>query len=136
MRVFKQPCYREPLSNVVPFRLSEGLLPCQRYFSADDSKGNAGLGQLRATYPKVQWSGEDLEVKKVSLVQHLFSCPDENAPIITYKLRKFIPGPRDSIDLEWNSHGLIKRQKMPAYAIVSNGPSSKLDSLIAGPSMI
>ena len=116
-RVFKQPCYREPLGNVVPFRLSENLLLDPRGLVINSETGNAGLGQVRATYPKLQWSNGDLKTVVVSLVPSF--GPHDNIPTVKFKLREFIPGPRDNIDLEWNSGGLVKTQKMPAYAIVS-----------------
>lgn len=78
--------------------------------------GCAGLGQVRATYPKFQWSSGDLKEVTLSLISSF--GPHEKTPLVKLKLRKFVPGPRDNIDLDWNSNGLVKTQKLPAYAIV------------------
>ena len=117
MRVFRQPCYREPLGNVVPFRLSEKFLMRPRGLETDGGTGNAALGQVRATYPKLQWSNGDLKAVEVSLVPSF--GPHDNTPIVKFKLRKFIPSSRDNIDFDWISGGQVKTQKLPAYAIVS-----------------
>lgn len=125
MRVLKQPCYREPLGNVVPFRLSEKSCVGQKGHQTNSRTGCAGLGQVRATYPKLQWSSGDLKEVALSLISSL--GPHEETPLVKLKLRKFVPGPRDNIDLDWNSNGLVKTQKLPAYAIVrGNISESKL----------
>lgn len=117
MKVFKQPCYREPLGNVVPFRLGEKPIVSSRDFNIDSWIGSAGLGQVRATYPRLQWSSGDLKGVEISLLQT--SGPHEDTPTAKFELRKFIPRPRDIIDFDWNSGGLVKTLEMPAYAIVS-----------------
>ena len=117
MRVFKQPCYREPLDNVVPFRLGERFLVSPTDLKVDGRTGNSGLGQVRATYPKLQWSNGDLKAAEISLVSSF--GPHEYTPTVKFKLRKSTPSPRDNVDLDWNSGGLVKTQKLPAYAIVS-----------------
>ena len=98
MRVFKQPCYREPIRNVVPFRLGEKSFMGLRGVDIDSRTGSAGLGQVRTTYPKLQWSHGDLKVVDISLLQSFGSY--ENTPTVKFKLRNFVPGPRDNIDLE------------------------------------
>lgn len=117
MRIFKQPCYREPLDNVVAFRLSEKSLVGPGALKTDSRTGNSGLGQVRATYPKLQWSHGDFKVVELALIKAF--GPRDNAPIVKFKLREFIPSPKDNIDMEWNSGGLVKTQKLPPYAIVS-----------------
>ncbi len=117
MRVFNQPCYREPLGNVVPFRLGEKFLVSPKGLEVDGRTGNSGLGQVRAIYPKLQWSSGDLKAAEISLVSSF--GPYENTPTVKFKLRKFTPSRRDNVDLDWNSGGLVKTQKLPAYAFVS-----------------
>ena len=117
MRVFRQPCYRESLGNVIPFRLSEEFLRGPRGLEINSRTGNSGLGQTRATYPKLQWSEGNMKAVEISLISSF--GPHDITPAVKFNLRKFNPGPRDNIDFEWNSGGLVKTLKMPAYAIVS-----------------
>ena len=123
MRIFKQPCYREPLCNVVPFRLSEKFLVCPRRLQPDCLTGNSSLGQVRATYPKLQWANGDLKAVEVSLIRSF--GPHDHTPVVKLKLREFVPSPRDNIDLEWKSGGLVKIQKLPPFAIVSRKTPQK-----------
>ncbi|MCJ1411862.1 hypothetical protein MMC19_005954 [Ptychographa xylographoides] len=97
--IFRQPCYREKLDNVVAFRL-----------------GNSTQGQTRGVYPKVNWSVQDTTIRMIDLIYP--HAKDKVSPILTLECRVFVPGSKDVTDLHWKSNGVEKDVKIPPYAIL------------------
>ncbi|KAF7677456.1 hypothetical protein GT037_004315 [Alternaria burnsii] len=78
-RIWKQPCYRGWLGNVVAFRLS-----------------NSDLGQVRATYPELAWSAEDTKIHKVVFG---YAFPRSyDTPKFVLDCRMFKPTPKQRFD--------------------------------------
>lgn len=80
-KIFKQPCCREKLDDIIAFRA-----------------GNSRAGKVRTENVKFRWSSQDCDVKVVELC-YPFKDPSAQSELtISVKCRKFIPQAWDILD--------------------------------------
>ena len=83
-KVFRQPCYREPLDNVIAFRA-----------------GNARAGKTRSEPMSPRWAAEDPLVRDVTLFYPFKAGITASKPSLIIRCRKFIPHPWDVLEEPW-----------------------------------
>ncbi|KAH7019025.1 hypothetical protein EDB80DRAFT_699706 [Ilyonectria destructans] len=99
-KLFRQPCFREPLDIVIAFRA-----------------GNARAGKIRSEPIKPNWSAEDLVLKTATLY-YPFLKPGANAGVyLSIQCRKFLPDRQDVLIEPWAlPNGEVVTITSPPYA--------------------
>ncbi|KAH6989585.1 hypothetical protein BKA56DRAFT_728042, partial [Ilyonectria sp. MPI-CAGE-AT-0026] len=99
-KTFRQPCYREPLDAIVPFRA-----------------GNARAGKVRSERMQPQWCGIDTAVKTVSLFYPFKARGNAQGFHFSVQCRKFLSREWDVLVEPWTLHdGEIVRLTSTPYA--------------------
>ncbi|GAB1317026.1 Zn(2)-C6 fungal-type domain-containing protein [Madurella fahalii] len=83
-KVFRQPCYREPLNNVIAFRA-----------------GNARAGKIRSEPMVPRWASEDTLVRHVTLFYPFKAAIRASNANLVIQCRKFIPYTWDVLVEPW-----------------------------------
>jgi hypothetical protein len=77
-KIFKQPCVKISLKNVVPFR-----------------QGNSRAGQIKSVLPTLQWSFDDRQLRTAYICQDFACSNGRQVPTLEVTCRRFVPGPHD-----------------------------------------
>jgi hypothetical protein len=108
--IFKQPCVRVSLKEVLPFRA-----------------GNSRIGAVRSKLPTFSWSPDHPEMK-AGVIRHLLDGVggDDYAPELRVICRLFVAGPADVLSETYEAPGgKTVVVQFPPYACV-RGPMSFL----------
>lgn len=102
-KIFKQPCERLSLQDVVAFRA-----------------GNSRIGQTRSTFPKINWSF-DYPQKRTIHIYEPFDNPCGHAlPTMPLTCRRFLPTPADVMIEPYEAEdGEVLLVKSTPFACVS-----------------
>ncbi|KAL4936360.1 hypothetical protein BDV06DRAFT_227977 [Aspergillus oleicola] len=101
--IFKQPCERVALKEVMPFRA-----------------GNSRTGNIRSTFPQYPWSPVYPQTKEI-IIQHPWEglADDRDVPLLRLPCRQFIPGTDDCLSESYESaDGERMCIEFPPYACV------------------
>ncbi|KAH8804577.1 hypothetical protein F5884DRAFT_796559 [Xylogone sp. PMI_703] len=97
--IFNQPCCRDNVMDVMPFR-----------------RGNSRMGKTDSKLPKLSWPDENTEVKWVKLVYPFQIDHGRTRPVLKVACRQFNPDPDEVLDEEYNVNGRSIRLRLPPYA--------------------
>ena len=101
-KIFKQPCEKLSLQEVVPFRA-----------------GNSRAGQIRSTFPKMRWSFDEHQIHTIQIRQDFHNPQDEVLPTMSVACRRFLPTVSDVLIEPYEApDGEVLIVKSPPYACV------------------
>ncbi len=107
-KIFKQPCVRLFLKDVLPFRA-----------------GNSRTGSTRSVLPQFRWSFDHPQSKSIRIVPSLPGLDHRSLPALLVHCRRFLPGPADCVSETYESlDGSRLVIEYPAYACVRGEPRS------------
>lgn len=106
-KVLRQPCYREPLDNVITFRA-----------------GNARAGKIRSEPMSPQWAAGDTSPRVVTLAYPFKVAGAITDAGLTISCHRFIPHESDVMEEPWTAAtGEIVKLKSSPFAAVSHQPA-------------
>ncbi|KAK3347095.1 hypothetical protein B0T25DRAFT_553622 [Lasiosphaeria hispida] len=111
-KVFRQPCFREPLDSVIAFRA-----------------GNARAGRVRSEPMIPRWASDDPTARSVALFYPFKAANEDIGAIrLTVECRKFIPHEWDVLEEPWSlTTGEIVTLRSSAFACY--GHDANLDAM-------
>lgn len=102
-KLFKQPCQKLSLDDVVVFR-----------------QGNARAGETRSTFPKLRWSFDYPEIRTIHITYNIPTRGYGDMPRMPITCRQFVPQPTDVLQEPYEApDGEVMWVKSPPFACVS-----------------
>ena len=122
-KIFKQPCYRIRLEDVVVFRAGIWDSLSLLYATQAYCIGNARAGVSRSKLPNLQWSSADKRLRTIDVQYPFKKTSTLHAPSLTIGCQQFTPSSSDKLSDFWkDKDGEIEEIKFPPYACVSLSP--------------
>lgn len=77
------------------------------------------MGKTESKLPKLKWSHENTELRKVQLIYSFKIDDGRSRPVLPVECRQFIPDRDEVLKEEWQVDGQLKVLELPPYACVS-----------------